>query len=149
MILDQTSKKRNFVYSMKKFIVSEIYTNLGILPIFDEFLPPDISETQWLFVDFGNLDRDCVSSFSLEIYCVTRRDYEGDALHELVDKVVGAFTDNTTTDGFKRIPFYDAVTLVQNGSMIVTDCMEGKGGLEAPDKSKFTILTITARMASK
>jgi hypothetical protein len=32
------------------------------------------------------------------IYCLTRRDYEGDKLHDLVDTVIGVFTDTSTTD---------------------------------------------------
>jgi hypothetical protein len=149
MELDSTSKKRNFIYSLKKFILEELHDSLGILPIFDEFLPPEESQSEWIFVDIGGLDRQVLSAFDFTIYCVTRRDYEGDNLSILSDKVVGAFTDNTTTDGLKRIPFYDAVTKVQNGAMVVTECNEGKGGLEAPDKSKFSIFTLTARMASK
>ena len=150
MELDSTAKKSNFVYSLKKFILEEIYDQKGILPIFDEFLPPEESTEQWIFVDFGTLDSSTVIlSFSFMIYCVTRKDYEGDKLHDLVDTVIGAFTDTSTTDTLKRVPFYDKSTQVQNGSMIVTGCDDGKAGLEAPDKSKFSILTFTVRMASK
>lgn len=149
MELDSTAKKRNFIFSIKKFIVEEIYDSNGILPIFDEFLPPEESTNEWIFVDFGPLDLQVMSVFSFDIFCVTRRDYEGDRLSELIDIVSGVFYDNTTTDGLKRVPFYDAVTHIQNGSMVITGCEEGKGGMETPDKSKFSILTITARMASK
>jgi hypothetical protein len=48
----------------------------------------------------------------------------------------------------RRIPFYDAASQVQNGSMIITGCSEGEQ-MEAPDQSKFIILTILAKMASK
>lgn len=149
MELDITSKKTNFIYSLKKFILEEIYDNKSILPIFDEFLPPDESVSKWIFVDFGPLDAQIMSIYSFDLFCVTRKDYEGFDLHNLIDDVVGVFTDNTTTDGLKRIPFFDAATQVQYGSMVVTECSEGKGGMEAPDKSKFSILTITVRMASK
>jgi hypothetical protein len=149
MSLDSTARKANFVYSIKKHIIDNLYTGEGILPIFDQLLPPDKSVSQWLFVRVGPLSRNTVSDFSVEIYCVTRNDYEGVRLFQLIDLVTGYFCGDTAKpDGLIRIPFYDAVTQTQNDSMLVMNCEEGET-LDAPDESKFVVLTINLKMASK
>ncbi len=149
MALDQTAQKSNFWFSLKKYVIDNIAVINGIEVIFDKFLPPTSGVDRWLFVMQGVLGRDTVSEYTFEIYCVTRQDYEGDRLASLIDTVSGYFVgDVTKTDGLIRIPFYDALTQVQNGSMIIVDCKESGIG-EAPDQSKFSILSITAKMASK
>jgi hypothetical protein len=149
MSLDSTSKKVNFLYSLKKYIVDNLFTIEGVYVMFDKFLPPETSVDRWISVITGKLQRDCVSDFNFEIYCTTRKDYEGNKLVELLDLVVGYFSsDLTETDGLKRIPFYDAETQQQNGSMLVIDCIEGDA-MDAPDLSKFVILSIRLKMASK
>jgi hypothetical protein len=149
MSLDPTSQKSNFYFSLKKYIIDNLSTVDGILPIFDKFLPPDKSVSRWLFVQQGILDLATLSSYNFKIYCVHRQDYEGDRLTELVDIVKGYFSsDITRTDGFIRIPFYNAATGSLLSSMIITDCMESDSA-EAPDQSKFLILSIIAKMASK
>ena len=148
-MLDSTAQKANFYFSLKKYIIDNLNRIEGIEVIFDRFLPPTSSISKWLFVMAGKLDRDTLSTYEFEIYCVTRQDYEGDLLAELSDKVMSYFAgDLTKTDGLQRIPFYDAATKVQNGSMIIMDYKESDLN-EAPDQSKFLILTITAKMASK
>lgn len=148
-MLDSTAQKANFYYSLKKYIIDNLYTIQGIPVIFDTFLPPDFSIERWISVHQKSLDRDTLSSYQVELYCITRNDYEGEKLTELVDIVAGYFIgDITQTDGLRRIPFYDATTELQNGNMIVTNASEGEH-LQAPDESKFLILTFTLRMASK
>ena len=149
MPLDQTAQKSNFWFSLKKYVIDNVSVVNSIEVIFDKFLPPTSSIDQWIFVMQGVLGRDTVSDYSFEICCVTRQDYEGDRLASLVDTISGYFVGDTTkTDGLMRIPFYDALTQIQNGSMIIIDCKESGIG-EAPDQSKFLILSITAKMASK
>jgi hypothetical protein len=97
----------------------------------------------------NTLDRDTVSEYRFDIYCVTRKDYEGDLLTELVDKVTGYFLyDETKNDTLIRVPFYNATTGNQIGNMVITDLKESDPA-DAPDQSKFTILSIIAKMASK
>lgn len=149
MYLDSTAQKKNFYFSLKKYIIDNIYTIQGIQVLFDNYLPPNDVTDRWVSVIQRPLSRDVVSEYEFDLYCVTRTDYEGDKLIELLDLVAGYFAGDTTqTDGLRRIPFYDAVTQVQNGSMIVTSCSESEQ-MEAPDQSKFIILTILAKMASK
>jgi hypothetical protein len=148
-MLDATAKKSNFYYSLKKYIIDNLNRTEGILVIFDKFLPPAINVGRWLFVVQNTLDRDTVSEYRFDIYCVTRQDYEGDLLTELVDKVTGYFLyDETKTDTLIRIPFYSATTGNQIGSMVISDVKESDP-VDAPDQSKFTILSIIAKMASK
>jgi hypothetical protein len=149
MYLDSTAQKTNFYYSLKKYVIDNIYIVQGIPVIFDNYLPPDAVVNRWISVIQRPLSRDVVSEYEFDIYCVTRNDYEGDKLIELLDLIAGYFAGDTTqTDGLRRIPFFDAATQTQNGSMVVTDCSEGEQ-MEAPDQSKFIILTIIAKMASK
>jgi hypothetical protein len=149
MYLDSTAQKKNFHYSLKKYIIDNVYTIQGIQVIFDNYLPPNASVDRWISVIQRPLNRDVVSEYEFDIYCVTRGDYEGEKLIELLDLIAGYFAGDTTqTDGLRRIPFYDAASQVQNGSMIITGCSEGEQ-MEAPDQSKFIILTILAKMASK
>ena len=148
MSLDPTSQKYNFYYSLKKYIIDNLSAVEGILPIFDKFLPPDKSVSRWIFVKQGILDLGTLSNYDFKIYCVHRQDYEGDRLTELVDIVKGYFSSDTTkTDGLIRIPFYSAATGSALGSMVITDCMESDSA-DAPDQSKFLVLSIIAKMAS-
>jgi hypothetical protein len=147
-MLDSTAQKSNFFYSLKKYIIDNLYTIEHIEVIFDKFLPPEKGVDQWLFVIQKPLDRNTVSVYEFDIYCVTRQDYEGDRLTALVDKVAGYFLyDSTKTDTLIRVPFYNATTGNASGSMIITDCVESESA-DAPDQSKFLILSITAKMAS-
>ena len=149
MTLDSTSQKTNFLYSIKKHVVDNIATFEGIYTMFDKFLPPDKNLDKWISVMPGALNRNTVSDFSVDIYCVTRKDYEGENLAALLDLVTGYFSGNLTeTDSLKRVPFYSAATGQQNGCMVIIDCIESDT-MEAPDQSKFVILSITAKMASK
>jgi len=149
MALDSTARKANFYYSLKKYIIDNIVRVEGVHAIFDRFLPPDDSVDRWLSVTTGNLDRDTLSRYEFDIYCVTRKDLEGDRLSVLSDLVTGYFLGDTTKlDTLVRVPFYDAVTKQQNGSMVIYECKESDSS-EAPDLSKFLILSITAKMATK
>ena len=148
-MLDSTAKKSNFLFSLKKYIVDNLHGVEGLEVIFDKFLPPSTATERWVSVIHGSLLRDKVSDFEVELYCVTRKDYEGTKLVQLLDLVSGYFvSDITKTDGFMRIPFYDSVTKIQNGSMIVVKCEESDT-MDAPDESKFVILSIVLKMASK
>ena len=148
-MLDTTAQKSNFYYSIKKYIIDNLFTIEGIPIIFDRFLPPANTVSKWIFVIQNTLDRDTVSEYKFDIYCVTRQDFEGDLLTQLVDKVVGYFLyDSTKLDTLIRVPFYSATTGNAVGSMVITDVKESDPA-DAPDQSKFLILSITAKMASK
>lgn len=149
MALDVTAQKANFYYSIKKYIIDNFYIPGQCEIVFDRFLPPDTSVEQWLAFIQNPLQRDTLSTYMIDLYCVTRKDYEGEKLTVLLDKVADYFDgDITHTDGLKRIPFYDLITGEQKGAMVVTETKEGDT-LDAPDQSKFVIVTITFRMASK
>ena len=149
MALDSTAKKRNFLYSLKKYVIDKINIIENIDVIFETLLPPSKEVERWVSVVVGPLNRDTISELFIEVYCVNRRDPEGTKLAELLDLVAGYFSvDSDQEDSLKRIPFYDATTQTQNGSMIVVKCEEGDT-LKAPDQAKFTVLSITLKMASR
>lgn len=152
MALDSTAREANFRDSIKKYFVD----NLSVPLTFDKALSsPDIQGKtvhKWVTVLFDTIQLGTMSEISLRLFCCTRQDNEGFKLAQLRDTVMGYLVnDGSVGDGQVRIPFYrshavDAWTLL--GSLLVIDIFES-AQLEAPDETKYKILTVRLKTASK
>lgn len=156
MALDPTAREANYRDSIKKYIVDNLWTIERIPVSFDSSLaqprvPNNIELKKWLNVLFGDLYRDDMSRANLEIRCCTRQDNEGFILAQLTDKVIGYFTTTEGT-GLKAITFYrsyEAPTAWEViGGIVVQDIIES-GEFRAEDETKFKVLNIVLRFASK
>jgi len=154
MSLDPTARRANFKDSIKRFFCSG-YT--GELTFDKSLSSPDLlndkSVDRWVNIDLGEIDRGYMSTVPLEVYCASRKDPEGFKLAQLTDTMVDLLSDTTMTDGMKRIPFYRSVPSgpddwVLLGSFVVQDIIESKE-LRAPDNTKYIILFVTLKTASK
>lgn len=156
MALDPTARLANVKDSLKKYFVDSLHTGEGIALTFDKSLSTPklqgISVNQWVSINFGLVEMETLSTLLLNIYCCTRSDAEGFRLCQLRDKVMGYLTDTEQSDGMQRIPFYRSRasgnwTLLAGG-FVVQEVTES-GELEAPDETKYRILTVKLRFASK
>ena len=156
MALDPTAREANFRDSIKKYFVDNLETISNIPLTFDKALSsPDIQGKtvhKWVSVLFGSSHLGTMSEIYFRVFCCTRQDNEGFKLAQLKDTVVGYLTnDGSIGDGQVRIPFYrsyanQAWTLL--GSLLVIDVIPSDQ-LEAPDGTKYIILTVRLKTASK
>ena len=153
MTLDPTARRANIKDSIKRWAVDDIET--ATRPVtFDKWLStPDIAggADKWVSFNLGPVDRGTLSEIMLDIVCCVRKDAEGFKLAQLTDNVMEQLTDSTMTDGMKRIPFYRSYSSQAwelLGAMLVQDVKES-GEMEAPDATKYIILTCRLRTASK
>jgi len=156
MALDPTAREANFRDSIKKYFVDNLETSSNIPLTFDKALSsPDIqgkAAHKWVTVLFDNIQLGTMSEIFLRLFCCTRQDNEGFKLAQLRDAVMGYLVnDGSVGDGQVRIPFYrsyanQAWTLL--GSLLVIDIFES-AQLEAPDETKYKILTVRLKTASK
>ena len=156
MALDPTAREANVRDSLKKFFVDSLKTAGGHPVTFDVSLAtPNIQGTavdKWYAIGFGSLAMATLSSFIVNIYCCTRQDTEGFKLAQLRDAAYDYLIDTDQTDGMKRIAFYrsrasGSWTLL-DGGIVVQEIIES-GQMEAPDETKYKILTVLMRFASK
>jgi len=154
MALNATAREANIRDSVKKFFVDNIEIAEGVPVTFDRSLAsPDLqgkTVTRWVAIRYGEMEINTMSRIVLEVYVCTRQDNEGFRLAQLKDKVRGALSDEQSTDGYKRIPFYQSHatnpwTLL--GAIIVTRVLES-GELNADDDTKYKVLTCFCRTAS-
>lgn len=158
MSLDATARESNFRDSIKKYLVDNLTAVEGIPILFDSSLSsPNIrgrSVDRWYRVVFGNLVLGVMSDAVIRIFCCTREDNEGFKLSQLRDKVVGYLTvdpSDSSGDGTKRIDLYQSSAVnpwTKIGGIVVLSIDE-LGESFAPDKSKFKVLVVRVRFASK
>lgn len=157
MALEPTARESNFRDSIKKYFVDSIKTTEGIPLSFDQTLKkPNLRNKnvmRWVILAFRDMYRDDLSQAMIDIYCCTRRDNEGFKLAQLTDVVIGYLTDASDAgDGIKRITFYRSYVpptpWVSIGGIVVQDIAES-GQLTAEDETKYKIITVTFRFASK
>ena len=155
MTLDISAREANVRDSVKRYFIENLYTTENIELLFDERLStPNVRDkdvNRWVSVNFGSLLRSAVSIIQVELFCCTRKDAEGFRLAQLTDTVIGYLSDEATTDGFKRIPFYrskatGAWDLI--GSLLVTGLVESRQ-MDTEGGVKFKILTLTLKFMSK
>lgn len=155
MSLDPTAREANIRDSIKKYLVDSLETIEGIELTFDRTLStPDLrslNTNRWVSVAFGSLSRETLSSMSFDLFCCTRRDEEGFRLAQLTDTVMGYLTDNTSTDGMRKINFYrSSATEAWSsiGGIAIQEIIES-AEMDASDETKYKILTVRCRFGSK
>lgn len=157
MTLDPSARQANILDSLKKYFTDSLFTTEGVKVNFDKALSDpailtDKSVDRWVTFVLGNMDPDILTDVMLSIYCCTRKDNEGFKLSQLRDKTMGYLTgDPSGYDATCRIPFYQSSatgswTLL--GAMVVTSIIES-GILDAPDETKYKVLTIRLKVPSK
>ena len=156
MALHATAREANVIDSNKKYFIDNLETTEGLVVTFDKALSkPKLHgkfDDRWVSIAFGPIIIDTLSTALLDIYCCTRKDNEGFKLAQLRDTVEGYLTnDGSSGDGKTIIPFYqshptDPWTLL--GGMVVVDVIPS-GRMEAPDETKYRILSTRLRFASK
>jgi len=155
MSLDATAREANFRDSIKKFFVDTFKRGEKIPLSFDTGLgKPDLklkAMDKWMSYNWGTLSLGKMSTAFGDVYVCTRRDAEGFKLAQLRDTVVGHLIDTDQTDGMKRIPFYrsysdQAWDLI--GGILVQEIIES-AEMKGPDQSKYKILSLKLRFASK
>ena len=152
MALDATAREANLWDSIKKYFIDNITT---VPLLFDRSLAEpyvkEMSTDKWYSFILGPTDISALSDITLYIYCCTRSDNEYHKLSQLVDNMRELLTDNTMTDGMKRIPFYQHYppgTWTVIGYFQVQE-MYDSTRMTAADETKFKILTVRLRTASK
>jgi len=158
MALDPTAREANYLDSLKKFFVDNVYTTSGIQLLFDPSLTtPDLighgnsKVDRWVTVAPGSFDLDHMSTGIITIFCCTRRDNEGFKLAQVRDTVMGYLTDEDATDGMKRITFYRSYAdqaWESIGAILVQDVNESLHG-RLDDQTKYKGLIVRLRFASK
>jgi hypothetical protein len=155
MALNATAREANLRDSIKKFFLDSIETGENVPITFDKGLvSPDLSDRnvkKWVSINFGSMQFETLSTAMLMVHCCTRQDNEGFALAQLKDKVLGYLSDEASTDGFKRITFYQShhsVAWVEIGKLLVVEVTEGPQ-LDADDETKYKTLDVLIRFPSK
>ena len=155
MALDPTARQINFQDSIKKYFVESLADIEGFQITFDKSLSLPYLQTvtakEWVTINWGSFDVGHLSEGVVDIFCCTRKDNEAVRLAIIRDKVANYLIDENATHGMKTIPFYrsyrdQAWTLL--GGLLVWDIMES-GKLEAPDETKYKIITVRLKFASK
>ena len=158
MALDPTARQANIKDSLKKYFVDNLETIEGLKVTFDKALSePDLQDKsvdRWVTIALGSLLVATLSDITVTIYVCTRKDNEGYKLAQLRDKVMGYLSvdsDDESGDSTKRIPFYrsyanQAWEVI--GGFVVREVLES-GELEAPEETKYQVLTVQLATASK
>ena len=159
MTLDATARKANILDSIKQYFVDELYNNrTGSNKIdisFDRFIAsPNLQThtiTRWVSVNMGDIEIKSMSDIKVKIYACTRKDDEGFRNAQLVDTLMEILSDSTKPHGMRNIPFYQsraAGSWTSLGSLQVSEVITS-GDLFADDGTRYVILNVTLRTASK
>ncbi len=155
MSLEPTARESNFKDSIKKYFVESLTDKENLHLSFDKSLSTPylqgVTQQKWVMINWGSFIRGTLSEATIDILCGARKDNEGFLLAQLCDKVIGYLSDITTTDGMKRITFYRSYpnrAWTGLGALLVWDIVES-GTLEAPDESKYKIITVRFKFISK
>ncbi|MHA2047150.1 MAG: hypothetical protein ACW99G_20350, partial [Candidatus Thorarchaeota archaeon] len=151
MALDPTAREANVWDSIKKYFIDGLSYQVS----FDKALSaPDLqgkTVDRWVSFVLDEMVMGDLSTILLSIYCCTRQDNEWHKLSQVRDTVYDLLIDTTKTDTMRRIPFYashptNPWTLI--GTLLVDEITESSR-MEAEDETKFKILHIRLRTASK
>ncbi len=157
MTLDATARQANIKDSLKKFFIDSLETGAERALTFDKALSaPDIqgkAVDRWYSIHFGQMIPEDLTDIIVELYCCTRKDNEGFKLAQLRDTAMEYLSADhvTTGDSTKRIDFYQSsptVAWTKIGGLVIVNIVES-GELEAPEETKFKVLTIRLKTASK
>ena len=154
MVLDPTARESNFKDSIKKYFVESLKDTENLHISFDKSLSlpylQSFTQQKWVMFNWGPFSRDILSEATVDIMCGARQDNEGFLLAQLGDKVLGYLSDTTATHGMKTITFYRSypnAPWTVLGGLLVWDIVES-GTLEAPDESKYKIITVRFKFIS-
>lgn len=156
MALDATAREANIRDSIKKFFVDSLETTESIALTYDKALSTPkvqgIAVNRWVTILIGPMELEAMSTLVLNIYVCTKQDSEGFKLAQLRDTVMGYLSDTEQTDGMKRIPLYRSRASGNwtqlDGGFVVQEVTES-GQMDAPDETKFKILSCTLRWSAK
>jgi len=155
MALDPTARESNFKDSIKKYFVENLKDTENLHLSFDKSLSAPflqgVTQQKWVMINWGPFLRGTLSEATIDILCGARQDNEGFLLAQLCDKVIGYLYDENATHGMKIITFYRSYPnkeWTSLGGLLVWDIVES-GTLEAPDESKYKIITVRFKFASK
>lgn len=155
MTLDPTAREANLRDSIKKYLIDSLYTTEGIAVTFDRWMAaPPISKSKttvrWVSVNFGTMQRDTLTMAQILVYCCTRNDSEGFRLAQLTDTVMGYLTE--TDAAMRTIDFYRSRSVgawTKIGGILVTHPIDETPQSETEDGTKFKLLTVRCKFASK
>jgi hypothetical protein len=115
--------KQGFKISLSNFIDAQAALGSPLHVVYDKSLTDvtnvDSSVTEWISVNFGNIDFSGIFEAQVDLYVLTREDPEGLANSAVFDRVLNFFSDPVMPDGNKRIPFYE----LRNGVLVQTSTM--------------------------
>jgi len=155
MALDPTAREANFKDSIKKYFVETLKDIENLNLSFDKSLSTPylqgVSVNKWVIINWGHFLRDTLSEATINILPCVRQDNEGFQLAQLSDKILGYLTDTSATHGMKTITFYRSYpnqVWTVLGGLMVWDIIES-GTLEASDETKYKIITVRFKFASK
>lgn len=154
MALDATSREANLRDSLKKFFVDNLARTEKLALTFDKALStPRVQGNEvvkWVAVQFGDLQIEHVSQHVIQVFCCTRQDPEGYKLSRLRDKVFGYLTDNSNTDGLRRITLYktNVKPWVSIGGILVFPGSESGQGYSS-DETKYKVIPVNLKWAAK
>lgn len=147
-------KETNVQSSLKKYFVDA----LGEKVTFDVSLAsPNIRKQgadaikQWYNVSFGQFGRQALAEYTLEMFCLSRQDFEGIELAKMSDVLIDLLLDSTISDGMRRISLFDVSTTpwTQIGAMVVQDINEAPVFTLAEDETKIKIYSMRLRWGAK
>ena len=159
MSLDPTAREANFLDSVKKFFIDNLYTISSIPVLFDNGLnEPNIRAggsdqvDKWVSVNHGNVKYGNVSEKQIRIYICHRRDKEGFRLAQLSDTVMGYLTDIAQNDGHRRMTLYKSHVDPNKwtsigGVVIYVDVVSQQ--MQLNDETKYKIIECTFRWGTK
>jgi hypothetical protein len=155
--IDQTAREANIRDSIKKHCIDNLYTIEKIQLTFDKKLTtPDLTDKsidKWISINFGRMIPLNISSMDLSVYLCTRKDAEGMKLAKLNDTFLDYFTDNTTSDGIKRIKMYrmpPGVSPIEvTETTILVMGIESGSQMEAADGTNYRLLTVNLKWVAK
>lgn len=151
MALDSTAREANIWDSIKRYFIG----NLSYPLTFDKALSTPAIQgklvDRWVSFALDDIIIGDLSTIQLSIYCCTRQDNEWHKLSQVRDSVYGTLIDETKTDTMRRIMFFASHPTddwTEIGTLMIDEITESPR-MEAEDETKFKILHVRLRTASK
>lgn len=145
MALHPTASQLNLEKSLTKFFIDNLVTTEGVHVEFDKgFTVPGKSIESWCYINFENLAMDDLSELVIQIVLGTVRDTNGVELATLRDIVMSYLSDSTSSDGLRRIPFYNVSDWSTIGGLVFF-LMSETGKTIASNEAKYKIINCRVR----
>lgn len=156
--MDPTSSESSIKYSIKEYFLTFVengLTGVGVPVLFDAFsgpMPDSIKKWVLVSIDSIGIKKSSLSDIILTLFLHTREDAEGFELSVLRDTLFSLLSGshNSVSTYENMIPLYDIITKEQRGSIVVmTDQSSSGNDFSAADGTRYKIITIPLKMASK